>query len=73
MDKPQIAIDPNVHTAFKQYCASKGKKMSPEASRILGDFLETEHKEIASEGSMTVEGEREKPETIVSILKKGES
>lgn len=69
MKKPQIQIDEDVHTRLKQYCASTGKMLTHVASKVLGEFLETEHEEIPSEGSMIVEGEKEKPTTIVSILK----
>jgi len=38
------------------------------ASNILRAFLETEHEEIESEGNMIIEGQREKPKTIVAVL-----
>ena len=69
MSKPQVMLDPNVHTALKQYCALKGKKLSHIASKVLGEFLETEHEQIESEGEMVIEGEKGKPKTIVEILK----
>ena len=69
MKKPQIQIERDVHTSLKKYCALKGKNLSHVASKVLGDFLETKHEEIESEGSMGIEGEAKKPETIVSILK----
>ena len=69
MKKPQISIDTDVHTLLKKYCASKGKLLSHVASKVLGDFLETKHEEIESEGKMKIEGEKKRPKTIVSILK----
>jgi len=38
------------------------------ASNILRAFLETEHEEIESEGNMMIEGQKEKPKTIVAVL-----
>ena len=69
MDKPQISVEPDVHSKLKQYCALKGKKLSHVATEVLGDFLEKEHKEIESEGEMIIEGEEGKPKTIAEILK----
>lgn len=69
MKKPQISIDADVHQKLKRYCAIKGKKLSQIGSSVLRAFLETEHDLIESEGEMTIEGEQDKPETIVKILR----
>lgn len=68
LPKPQIALDYDVHDHLRRYCATKGKRISHVASQVLRAFLETEHKEIESEGNMLIEGDREKPKTIVAVL-----
>ena len=68
MKKPQISLDHDVYASLKRYCAIKGKMLCKVASNILRAFLETEHEEIESEGNMIIEGQREKPKTIVAVL-----
>lgn len=66
--KPQIPIDRNVHTALKQYCALKGKKLSHVASKVLRAFLNTEHRLVEYVGEMIINREGEKPKTIAVVM-----
>ena len=68
LKKPQVSLDYDVHSLLKRYCAIKGKRLGNVASKILRAFLETKHEEIESEGNMIINGEREKPKTIITIL-----
>ena len=64
-----IPLSDKTHRLLAIYAKKKGKFISHIGEEILRDFLETQHELIESEGEMTIEGEEEKPETIVSILK----
>ena len=64
-----IPLSNETHTLLKKYCASKGKFLSHAGDQIIRSFLETQHNLIESEGEMIIEGEREKPKTIVEVLK----
>lgn len=64
-----IPISDETHTLLKEYCASKRKFLSHVGDQIIRSFLETRHHLIESEGEMIIEGEREKPKTIVEVLK----
>lgn len=68
MKKPQISLEHDVYASLKRYCGTKGKKLSHVATQVLRSFLDTEHKLIESEGNMIIQGEREKPKTIVAVL-----
>ncbi len=68
MKKPQICLDYDAYDLLKLYCVRERRNLCHVASQILRAFLETEHKQIESEGNMIIEGEGEKPETIVAVL-----
>ena len=64
-----IPLSDETHKLLAIYAKKNGKFISQCGEKILRDFLETQHGLIESEGEMTIEGEQDKPETIVKVLR----